>query len=116
MMKPLGESTAFLILSIGVLVLTGATAMQAAPQQGPPRTEDRVSGTVRSVDAGRKTVTIQSRGVRTPRRVRYDGNTKLTNRDNQPVAFDTLKKGQSLACVGHLEEDQRFAASVCTLQ
>jgi hypothetical protein len=101
-----------LILSLMLRV----ASLRAAPQQGPPRTEDRISGTVRSVDKSRKTITIQSRGIRTPRQVLCNESTKLSSRDNQPSTLDAIKKGQTLVCLGSLNENRQFAARTCTIQ
>lgn len=107
-----------LILSILLFFIAAAPPqrLQAAPQQGPPRTNDRISGTVRSVEKNTKTIAIQSRGVRTLRQVLCDGTTKFTNHDNQPATFDTVKKGQTIACAGSLNDKQQFVARVCTIR
>ncbi len=105
-----------LVVPFTVLAPYSDQTLQAALQQGPPRTNDRISGTVRSVDKNAKTITIQSRGVRTLRQVLCDGDTKLTKRDNQPGTLDALKKGESIVCTGSLNDKHQFLARVCTIQ
>ena len=116
MHKPLIGLILSLVVPFLALTLYSYQGLQAASQQGPPRTVDRVSGTVRSIDKNTKTITIQTRGVRTPRQVLCDGNTKLTNRDHQPATLDTLKNGQTIVCTGTFNDQQQFVARVCTIQ
>src|SRR5260370_34666933 len=104
--KPLIQLILSLVVPFLALTLFFDQGLQAASQQGPPRTVDRLSGTVRPIDKNTKTITVKTRGVRTPRQVLCDGNTKLTNPDHQPGTLDTLKKDQTIVCTGTFNDQQ----------
>lgn len=114
MQKPFIQLILLVIPSLGLSLYS--LGLQAAPQQGPPRTVDTLSGTVQSINRSTKTITVQTRGVRTPRQVFCDSNTKLTTRDHQPGTLDTLKKGQTIVCTGTFNDQQQFVARACTIQ
>ena len=114
MYKPLVRLLLSLVVPFLALTLS-SQRLQARPQQGPPRTVDRISGTVRSIDKNTKTVTVQVRGIKTPRQVLCDSNTKLTRHDHEPATLDILKKGQTIVCTGTFNNQQQFVAQVCAI-
>jgi hypothetical protein len=103
-----------LMVTLGIVEAQTLHTLWAATQQGgPPKTEDRISGTVQRIDAATKTITIQNKG-RSSREVLYSNNTKFTSGD-KPTKADAVKIGRTLVCVGSLDKG-KFVARWCTVQ
>ena len=83
---------------------TKAKAKAAAPKQ------DRIDGTILSIDKATKTVTVRVRGKTSSRPVIYSDTTKFTFR-NKPGSIDELKDGRRVICVGKYDDKIQLMAT-----
>jgi hypothetical protein len=87
---------------------SGAKAQAEA--KGKAAKQDRFDGTVRSVDAKAKMISVRVRGKTQERQVMYDDTTKFTYR-NKPSSLEEVKDGRRVICVGHYDDKGQMMAT-----
>jgi hypothetical protein len=103
------------VICIVVLAMAGsilwAPALYPQAKKDVATKLDRVTGTVRSIDKDKSTITVQQKGTTNIIwEVAYGKETKFTYR-NAPSSLDEVKEGRSLICVGKLEGKTRLMAA-----
>jgi hypothetical protein len=91
-------------------VITPAYAQEKKPAAAPAAKEDRIDGTVKSLDAKTKTIFVRLRGKTLDRTVVYDDATKFTFR-NKPSTLDEVKIERRVICLGKLTDKGVFNAT-----
>lgn len=97
-----------LLLSL-CLVLT--LSLQAAQEKGAAKKdEDRVSGTIQTVNKDTSTLTVRTRdGIVRP--VVYSAATKITKQNTEPGTADELKDGVRVICLGKYNAKNQLEAT-----
>jgi len=85
-------------------------APAAKPAKPAKPAEDRLDGTVKSVDKKAKALTVRLRGKNLERQVIYDDNTKFTYR-NKAASLDDVKEERRVICLGKLNDKGQFMAT-----
>ena len=103
-------------LGVMLLPLCAGTplAAQASAQKGKPAAakakEDRIDGTVQSVDKKTKTLVVRLRGKNDRRDVMYDDSTKFTFR-NKAATLDEVKDGRRIIALGKFNDKGQLTAT-----
>ncbi len=71
---------------------------------------DRIDGTVKSVDAKTKTISVRLRGKTASQDVTYDDKTQITFR-NKPSTIDEVKDERRVICLGKAGDKGVFHAT-----
>ncbi len=94
-----------LVLSL-VFAIVLAPGLYAQAKKDTKTGEDRISGTVQSVDKDKSVITVQqSSGARAVWQIMYNKDTKFTYRNN-PSSIDDVKEGRRVICLGKFESGQ----------
>jgi hypothetical protein len=104
-------------LCIGVVfALASATPAQTQEDKkekhaaGAKVKQDRLDGTVQSIDTKTKTISVRVRGQSLRRDVIYDDSTKITFR-NKAAKFDDVQDGRRVICLGKINDKGQFIAT-----
>jgi hypothetical protein len=105
-------------LGLGVLVaaaIVAPTTAQEKTQEKKPTAaaqtkEDRIDGTVKSIDTKTKTISVRVRGKNMERAVIYDDKTKFTFR-NKASSLDEVKGERRVICLGKLNDKGQLMAT-----
>jgi hypothetical protein len=81
---------------------------QEKKKAAPPK-EDRVSGTIQTMNKDASSFTVRTSG-NIQRTVVYNADTKFT-KVNQPGSIDEVKEGVRVICVGKFDEKARLVAT-----
>jgi hypothetical protein len=97
--------------SLGVLLALALVSQGVAQEKkkaAPPK-EDRVSGTIQTMNKDASSFTVRTSG-NIQRTVVYNADTKFT-KVNQPGSIDEVKEGVRVICVGKFDEKARLVAT-----
>jgi hypothetical protein len=101
-----------------LLQLSLAVSLSAQQREPPPKSEDRISGTVEKVVVAKNgqdaTITIQSGSGHIRRNLVFTAATAITYQGKSSTLSE-VKKPRKLDCLGSFH-DQQFEARSCTVQ
>jgi hypothetical protein len=92
------------------LFLIPASAAQDKEGKGGTAKEDRIDGTIQSLDKASKTIVVRLRGKGDTKQVVYDDSTKFTFR-NKPGSIDDAKDGRRVICLGKYDDKAKLVAT-----
>jgi hypothetical protein len=90
------------------LILTLAVVANAQDQKTASTKEDRLSGTVHTIDKDASSIIIRQGAVQ--RRVIYNAETKFTIQ-NKPGSIDDVIVGRKVTCLGSLNDKSQLMAT-----
>ena len=103
-----------LCLAIGLTVSAVPVAAQekpvAAQEKKPAAKSSRVEGSVQSIDAATKTVTVRLRGKTNTVPVVFNDKTLFTFR-NKAGSVDEVKEGRNVICLGKYNDKTQLIAT-----
>ena len=82
---------------------------QGKAQKAKEPKEDRLSGTIHSINKDTKTITLRKGNIQ--RQVVYDDNTKVTYR-NKPGSWDDVKEDRRVIVLGKFNKTQLMASRI----
>jgi hypothetical protein len=100
-------------LCLGVCLaatFAGSAYAQEKKPAGPAAKEDRIDGTIKSIDSKTKTISVRLRGKQTTTDVIYGDATKFTFR-NKPATVDEVKADRNVICLGTMNEKGQLTAT-----
>jgi hypothetical protein len=97
-----------ILLLAGVVLQTLALMASSADQKKPEVKEERLSGTVHTIDKDASAIIIRRGADR--RKVVYDGETKFTIQ-NKPGSIDDVIVGRRASCIGILDGKNELVAT-----
>ena len=100
-------------LSLGIGFAAAAFAPAYAQEKKPAAAaakQDRVDGTVKSIDKAAKTISVRLRGKTSSKDVIYDDSTKFTFR-NKAATLDEVKDERRVIVVGKANDKGQLVAT-----
>lgn len=101
----------FVAMGLYLAIALTLSAMPVVAQENAktPK-QDRVEGTVQSIDKAAKTVTVRLRGKTNTVDVVFSDKTSFTFR-NKPASVEDLKDGRNVICLGRLSDKKQLIAT-----
>lgn len=99
-------------LLAGVVLVFGL-ASTAYAQKGKKAAadQDRISGTVQTINKDTSAITVRQRSTNASRVVVYSPDTKITKQNKAGGTIDEIKEGARIICVGKFDEKTRLVAT-----